>query len=75
MKPVLYVLKIQNIRGKLPIVPVGDSETNPHHMHSVYSGAPGDRSLRPVLELFAGCGLKTHHPAGARTSAKWGLHS
>ena len=39
-KPILYVLPVQNIIGKLPVVPVGDTGTIPHHLHN---GAPGDR--------------------------------
>jgi hypothetical protein len=42
-KPILYVLPVQNIIGKLPVVPVGDTGTIPHHLRNVFSGAPGDR--------------------------------
>ena len=44
-KPILYVVPIQNILGKLPLVPVGDTGTImiPHRMHNAFSGAPGDR--------------------------------
>ena len=52
-KPVLYVIPIQNILGKLPVAPVGDTGTIPHHLRNVFPGAPGDR--RPG----AGCGLST----------------
>ena len=42
-KPVLYVIPIQSILGKLPLVPVGDTGTVPHRMRNTFSGAPGDR--------------------------------
>ena len=51
--PVLYVILIQSILGKLPVVPVSDTGTIPYHLHSLFPGAPGDR--RPG----AGCGLST----------------
>jgi hypothetical protein len=40
MKPVLYVLLIQNILGKLPVVPVGNTGTITHHLCNVFSDAP-----------------------------------
>ncbi len=42
-KPVLYVIPIQSILGKLPVVPVGDTGTILYHLHNVFPGAPGDR--------------------------------
>ena len=42
-KPVLYVIPIQSILGKLPLVPVGDTGTVPHRMRNTFPGAPGDR--------------------------------
>jgi hypothetical protein len=39
-KPVLYV---EHILGKLPVVPVGDTGTIPHHLRNVFQGSPGDR--------------------------------
>ncbi len=30
-KPVLHVIPIEHILGKLPVVPVGDTGTIPHH--------------------------------------------
>ncbi len=45
-KPVLYVIPIEHILGKLPIVPVGDTGTIPYHQRNCFLGAPGDR--RPV---------------------------
>ena len=42
-KPILYVIPIQSILGKLPLVPVGDTGTIPHSMRNAFSGAPGDR--------------------------------
>ena len=42
-KPVLYFIPIENILGKLPVVPVGDTGTISHHLHNLFPGAPGDR--------------------------------
>ncbi len=42
-KPVLYVIPIEHILGKLPVVPVGDTGTIPHHLFNVFQGAPSDR--------------------------------
>ncbi len=42
-KPVLYVIPVEHILGKLPVVPVGDTGTIPHHLRNVFQGAPGDR--------------------------------
>ena len=44
-KPVLYVIPIQSILGKLPVVPVGDTGTIPYHLRNTFSGAPGDRRM------------------------------
>jgi hypothetical protein len=41
-KPVLYVIPIEHILGKLPVVPVGDAGTILHHLRNVFQGAPGD---------------------------------
>ena len=41
--PILYVIPIHNILGKLPVVPVDDTGTIPHHLHHHFEGAPGDR--------------------------------
>ena len=41
-KPILYVIPIQSILGKLPVVPVGDNGTIPHHLRDDFPGAPGD---------------------------------
>jgi hypothetical protein len=57
-KPVLYVIPIQSILGKLAVVPVGDTGTIPYHLRNVFQGAPGDRKLG-VPETDAGCGLST----------------
>ena len=37
-KPILYVVPIQNILGKLPLVPVGDTGTIPHSMRNTFPG-------------------------------------
>ncbi len=55
-KPVLYVIPVEQILGKRPLVPVGDTGTIPHHLHNLFPGAPGDRK---VLAMDAGCGLST----------------
>ena len=52
-KPVLYVIPIQSILGKLAVVPVGDTGTLPYHLRNVFAGAPGDR--RPGAG--DGCGM------------------
>ena len=44
-KPILYVIPIQSILGKLPVVPVGDTGTIPYHLRSTFSGAPGDHRM------------------------------
>ncbi len=41
-KPVLYVIPIQNILGKLPLVPVDDTVTIPHHLCNAFPGATGN---------------------------------
>ncbi len=41
-KPILYVILIESILGKLPVVPVGDTGTIPH-LHIHFPRAPGDR--------------------------------
>ncbi len=41
-KPILYVVPIESILGKLPVVPVGDTGTIPHRMRSALPGAPVD---------------------------------
>jgi hypothetical protein len=38
-KPILYVIPIQSVLGKLPLVPVGTG-TIPHSMRNAFSGAP-----------------------------------
>ena len=42
--------------GKLPVVPVGDTGTIPHHLRNLFPGAPGDRRPGRVLVMDAGCG-------------------
>ena len=44
-KPILYVIPIQSILGKLPVVPVSDTGTIQHHLRNTFSGAPGDRQM------------------------------
>ena len=44
-KPVLYVIPVEHILGKLPLVPVGDTGTTwiLYHLRNLFQGAPGDR--------------------------------
>jgi hypothetical protein len=42
-KPILNVIPIQNIIGKLRVVPVGDTGTILHRLRIAFPGAPGDR--------------------------------
>ncbi len=42
-KLILYVIPIDSILGKLPVVPVGDTGTIPHRLRNHFEGAPGDR--------------------------------
>ena len=42
-KPVLYVIPVEHILGKLLLVPLGDTGTIPHHLSNLFPGAPGDR--------------------------------
>jgi len=44
-KPILYVIPIESILGKLPVVPVGDTGTIPHRLRNRFEGEPqaGDR--------------------------------
>ncbi len=44
-KPILYVIPIQSILGKLPVVPVGDTGAIPYHLRNTFPGASGDRQL------------------------------
>ena len=41
-KPVLYIVPMQSILGKLPVLPVGDTGTIPHRMRNAFPGFPGD---------------------------------
>ena len=42
-KPILYVIPVEHILGKLPLVPVGDTGTILHHLRNLFPGAPGWR--------------------------------
>ena len=42
-KPILYVIPVESILGKLPVVPVGDTRTILHNLRIRFPGAPGDR--------------------------------
>ena len=58
-KPILYVIPVEYILGKLPVVPVGDTGTIPHRLRNHFFRATGDRrpGSRPAMD--AGCGLST----------------
>ncbi len=40
-KPILYVIPMESILGKLPVVPVSDTRTILHRLHNIFPGAPG----------------------------------
>ncbi len=42
IKPVLYVITMDNILGTLPVVPVGYTGTIQHHLWNFFLGAPVD---------------------------------
>jgi hypothetical protein len=42
-KPILYVIPVESILGKLPVIPVGDTGTIQHNIRNLFAGAPGDR--------------------------------
>ncbi len=44
--PVLFDIPIQNTLGKPPVVPIGDTQTIPHHLCNVFLDGPSDS--RPV---------------------------
>ena len=61
-KPVLYVIPIQSILGKVAVVPVGDTGTIPFHLRNVFPRRTrrpqaGYRAALPATD--AGCGLST----------------
>ena len=56
-KPVLYVIPIQRILGKLAGVPIGDTGIIPYHLRNVFPGAPATAGRVPATD--AGCGLST----------------
>ena len=56
-KPILYVIPIQSILGKLPVVPVGDTGTIPHHLRNTFLALPATADR--ALAMDAGCGSST----------------
>ena len=61
-KPILYVIPIDSILGKLPVVPVGDTGTIPHRLRNHFPGAPGAPGgvrgrMQDVVCQFVGFGL------------------
>ena len=55
--PILYVIPIQSILGKLPVVPVSDTGTIPHHLRNHFPGRPATAGRVPAMDV--GCGLST----------------
>jgi hypothetical protein len=60
-KPILYVIPMQSILSKLPLVLVGDTGTIPHSMRNAFSGAPGDWTATRgrAQAMDAGCASST----------------
>jgi hypothetical protein len=58
----LYLLPLQDIQGKQPIVtvPVGDTGSITHHLRNIFSG--GLKIAIRVLEMVAGCSLSMRGP-------------
>jgi hypothetical protein len=58
--PILYIIPVESILGKLPVIPVGDAGPTPHNIRSLFTGAPGDSrggSEEDVVCLLVGFGL------------------
>ncbi len=67
-KPVLYVIPIEHILGKLPAVSVGDIGTIQYHQRNFFPGAAGDH--RPGAG--DGCSLSTRgHWHGPAICKEW----
>jgi hypothetical protein len=64
-KPVLYVIPIQNILGKLSLVPVGDTGTVPHRMRR-----PCETPFR-ALPATAGRAQAMDAECGSSTRGHW----
>ncbi len=65
-KPVLYVILIQNILGKMPVVPVCDTGTISHHLRYLAGGTSCEvaqvvcqATASRVPAMDARCGLST----------------
>ncbi len=60
-KPVICVIQIQNVLGKLPVVPIGNTGAIPYHLCTAFSGAPSDRlpTASPFRAMASGSGLST----------------
>ena len=56
VKPILYVIPIQSILGKLPVVPVGDTGTIQYHLRNSLA-LPATTGW--VLAMDARCGSST----------------
>jgi hypothetical protein len=54
-KPILYVIPVDSILGKQPVVPIGDTGTIPHSMRNLFPARP--ETAGRVQGTVAGCGL------------------
>ena len=71
-KPVLYVIPIEHILGKLPVVPVGDTGTIPHHLRGATSFRARPATAGRMRAMDARCGLSTLGPwAGPVICNEW----
>ncbi len=59
-KPMLYVTPAEHILGKLPLVPVGDTGTIPHHLRNLRTWRPQAgcwRCMQDVVCQLVGNGV------------------
>ena len=59
-KPVLYVIPIQSILGKLPVVPVGDTGTVPHRMRNTFSALPATAGRAQAMDAECDSSTRGH---------------
>ena len=74
-KPILYVIPVQSILGKLPLVPVSDTGTIQHRMRNAFRALPATAGRAQAMD--AGCGSSTRgHWDGPVTCNKSpGIHA
>ncbi len=51
---VFYVLPVESILGKLPVVPIGDTGTIPYSMRQTLSAQPSIQRREPVTVVGGG---------------------